>query len=42
MRYLTFAPEGSTYPIILLSRHLRGSDLAAFVQGIEAETVAYS
>ena len=41
MNYITFAPQGSTYPIVLLSKTLRSSDLRCFVQGIEKETVAY-
>lgn len=42
MRYTTFGPHGSTFPVILLARTLRVSDLKDFVQGIESETVAYA
>lgn len=43
MHYLTFAsPESTHYPIALLSKTLRRSDLKEYVVGIESEVVAYS
>lgn len=42
MRYITFAPEHSNYPVAILTRQLRERELRDYVHGLENVTVAYA